>query len=105
MRIALDTLVNNISQYLGLDMENVPDSKKWGSSLQYLREKELINDKEEKVISSIYTVISDGAHKSISITEKDYVRFGRNLVMSICYFIIKKFNSKQGTNLPDLYPF
>lgn len=89
-RIALDTLVVAIAE--NFEMESVTDSKKWGASLHHLKEKGLINCKEESVISSIYTVISDGAHKSIGITEEDYVRFGRNLVMSICYFIIKKFN-------------
>jgi len=104
-RIALDILVKAIAEYLGLKMESVTDSKKWGVSLHHLKENGLISCKEEDVISSIYTVISDGAHKSIGITEEDYVRFGRNLVMSICYFIIKKFNAKSGTNLDESSPF
>ena len=104
-RIARDTLVKAIAEYLGLKMENVTDSKKWGASLHHLKEKGLINCKEEGVISSIYTVISDGAHKSIGITEEDYVRFGRNLAMSICYFIIKKFNAKPSTGLHQSPPF
>lgn len=93
-RIALDTLVKAIAENMDLNLESVTDSKKWGKSLHHLNAKGLINSKEEDVISSIYTVISDGAHKTLGITEKDYARFGRNLVISICYFIIKKFNAK-----------
>lgn len=55
-RIALETLVKNIAEYLGLNMDSFPDSRNWGSSLNYLNEKELISCKEEKVIASIYTV-------------------------------------------------
>ncbi len=91
-RIALETLVRKIAEDSGF---LVTDEKKaWGSSLCYLREKDLINTKEEQTLSSVYTFISDGSHVPLGFTEEEYVRFGRNIATYMCYFVIKLFNGK-----------
>ena len=89
-RIALETLVRAIAKDRGSEINE--SSKAWGKSLSYLQSIGFITNKEEGAISSTYTFISDGAHVPVGFTEEEFSRFGRNLAMSVCYFIIKKFN-------------
>jgi len=89
-RIALETLVRSIAENKGLEI-NEPN-KAWGKSLSHLKKTNFIANKEEGAIASTYTFISDGSHVPVGFTEEEFVRFGRNLAMSVCYFIIKKFN-------------
>jgi len=89
-RIALETLVREIAANKGYSIRN--KNKAWGESLAYLIESSFISRKEEGSIASIYTFISDGSHIPVGFTEEEFARFGRNLVTSVCYFIVKKFN-------------
>jgi len=89
-RIALETIVRTIASTHGI--ENAIDSKAWGKSLLHIRNAGFLTSKEEDAIASTYTFISDGAHIPVGFTEEEFVRFGRNLAMAMCYFIIKKFN-------------
>lgn len=89
-RIALETIVRAIARTRGLD--NDQDSKAWGKSLSHIRADGFLTNKEENAIASTYTFVSDGAHIPIGFTEEEFVRFGRNLAISMCYFIIKKYN-------------
>lgn len=91
-RIALETLVREIAKHYDLDIDE--DSKAWGKSLLYIKDKGFITNKEESAIASTYTFISDGTHIPVGFTEEEFVRFGRNLAMSVCYFVIKKFNGE-----------
>ena len=91
-RIALETIVREVAKHYNLDTDE--DTKAWGRSLSHLKNKEFITNKEESAIASTYTFISDGAHIPVGFTEEEFVRFGRNLAMSVCYFVIKKFNGK-----------
>ncbi|WP_431065249.1 hypothetical protein [Methylotuvimicrobium sp.] len=95
-RVALETLIRSIA--LSKGMERMEGAKAWGRSLGYLSEVDFINKKDESAISSIYTLISDGAHVPLGFTEQEYVRFGRNLVISMCYYIVKLF---RGNNMPN----
>lgn len=89
-RIALETIVRTIATTHGL--ENNQGSKAWGKSLSHIRGKGVLTTKDENTISSTYTFISDGAHIPVGFSEEEFVRFGRNLAMAMCYFIVKKFN-------------
>jgi hypothetical protein len=89
-RIALETLVINIAENNGFQKST--ESKIWGQSLDYLLRTNFINKKENDAISSVYTLLSDGTHIPLGFTDEEYVRFGRNLAISMCYFIIKIFN-------------
>ena len=64
------------------------ERKAWGDSLAHLKRINFLNEKEEKIIASIYSFVSEGAH--IPFTEEEYTRFGRNLITSMCYFISNK---------------
>lgn len=90
-RIALETLVRSIAEEKGF--QSSANSKAWGLSLAYLANNGFINKKEECAISSVYTFISDGAHVPLGFTAEEFARLGRNLVTSVCYFIIKRFNA------------
>jgi len=89
-RVALETIVRAIARSRGLEIEQ--DSKAWGESLLHIKSTGFVTNKEEDAIASTYTFISDGAHIPVGFTEEEFTRFGRNLAMSVCYFIIKKFN-------------
>ena len=89
-RIALETLVRSIAENKGFQINTA--SKGWGSSLSYLQANGFITKKEEVALSSAYTFISEGSHVPVGFTEEEFVRFGRNLVTSMCYFVIKIFN-------------
>lgn len=95
-RIALETMIRSIAEHKGLQI-NEPN-KAWGKSLSHLKSTEFITNKEEGAIASTYTFISDGSHVPVGFTEEEFVRFGRNLAMSVCYFIIKKFNGTYNAN-------
>jgi hypothetical protein len=89
-RIALETILREIAKFK--NFETTGDDKLWGKSLSYLKNIGFITSKEESAIASTYTFISDGAHIPVGFTEEEFARFGRNLAMSVCYFIIKKLN-------------
>lgn len=89
-RIALETIVRAVAKLKNL--ETTEDNKAWGKSLSHLKTTGFITTKEESAIASTYTFISDGAHIPVGFTEEEFVRFGRNLAMSVCYFVIKKLN-------------
>ncbi len=89
-RIALETIIRSIAEHKGAQISE--PNKAWGKSLSHLKNSNFISSKEESAIASTYTFISDGSHIPVGFTEEEFVRFGRNLAMSVCYFIIKKFN-------------
>lgn len=92
-RVALETLVREIAIQKSFNV-HVNDTKVWGNSLRHLKETSFFNEKEEGAVASIYTFISEGAHKPLGFTDEEFVRFGRNLAISACYFIVKKLNGE-----------
>ena len=91
-RIALETIVRNKVE----DETNTNES--WGRSLNILKADNFISNDEEKAIASTYTFVSDGSHIPLGFTNEEYSRYGRNLIMTVCYYIIKKQN---GNNTED----
>ena len=91
-RIALETIIRNKV----IDKYNKDEN--WGKSLSILKKDNFITNNEEESFSSIYTLVSDGSHKPLGFTHEEYTRYGRNLIMTICYYIIKKYNSED-TNI------
>lgn len=87
VRISLETLVKNITLVL------TKIDSKWGPSLAELKKYGFIEEDEEKALASTYTYVSDGSHIPLGFTEEEYARFSRNLTLSTCYYVIKKYNS------------
>lgn len=95
-RITFETIIRNKVE------DDTGTNVSWGRSLNILRGNGFITENEEKTLSSIYTLVSDGSHKPMGFTDEEYARYGRNLIMTTCYYIIKKQNSSNTTNIPDL---
>ena len=70
----------------------------WGKSLNILKANGFITNDEEQAIASTYKFVSDGSHIPIEFTREEYARYGRNLIMTVCYFIIKKQNVSNRTS-------
>lgn len=92
-RIALETLAREIArkwriQHLGNFRED-----KWGEILAYLHKADFITKKEEEGLAGVYGFVSAGAHAPIvdSVNE-EMTRLGRNLVISMCYFFVKRYS-------------
>jgi hypothetical protein len=86
-RIALETIIRNKVEDENGTIET------WGRSLNILKANSFLTNSEEQAISSTYTYVSDGSHIPLGFTEEEYARYGRNLLMTVCYYIIKKQNS------------
>lgn len=84
-RIVLETIVKAIAE----NKFNYKDT--WGRSLGKLKFEGFINQYEEDAIATTYTLVSNGSHIPLGFTDEEYSRYGRNLIMSICYYIVKRY--------------
>lgn len=91
-RIAIETIVRNKVE------DEMGTNENWGRSLSILKANGFITQNEENALSSIYTLVSDGSHKPLGFTDEEYSRYGRNLIMTTCYYIIKKQNDNNTTD-------
>lgn len=91
-RIALETLVKSVASELGARPEQ---SEKFGTALAYLAAANFLDKGQEKSVSGNYLLVSAGVHRTIGFSEKEYVRFGRHLALSSCYFIVKMWNGSR----------
>ena len=91
IRIALETLVREIAYTTGFTTTKIGNT--WGPSLAHLRTSGFITPKEEQALASVFTFISDGAHVPLGFSQEEFVRLGRNMCSSMCYFVIKKYNA------------
>lgn len=90
-RIALEQFVRGAAQAAS----GVP-LQKWGDCLLALRSNSLISQSDEQTIAAIYTFVSPGAHRPISIDEEEFARIGRNLVLGFLYFLCQTYRSRTG---------
>lgn len=91
IRIALETLVREIALEKGFTTTRTGNT--WGPSLAYLKTNGFIDQKDESALSSVFTFISNGSHIPLGFSQAEYVRLGRNMCTSMCYFVIKKYNA------------
>lgn len=92
-RVALQTLATSIAKARQDTHPGNFDDSKWGEIVNYLRTSEFINSKEEKGLTGVFSFISPGAHIPIGFAEQEFVRLGRSLALSMCYFLVKCWNS------------
>jgi hypothetical protein len=88
-RIALETLVKDITEVRHFIPNNHSGEYKWGHCLQWLRQASFISVKQEEGLSGVYTFISHGLHNPIGLDEAEVARLGRTLSLNMCYFLIK----------------
>jgi len=91
-RVALQTLVTSISRVNQSTRPAGFDESKWGQVLAHLRTCGLVTEEEEKGIAGVFTFLSPGAHTPVGLSEMESVRLGRSLVVSMCYFLAKRYN-------------
>ncbi|MBM7073109.1 hypothetical protein JQC92_13910 [Shewanella sp. 202IG2-18] len=91
IRIALETLVREIALEKGFTTTRAGNT--WGPSLGHLESCGFIDKKDENALSSVFTFISNGAHIPLGFSQAEFVRLGRNMCTSMCYFTIKKYNA------------
>lgn len=91
-RISLETIIRNKIE------DETTTNESWGRSLNILKANGFISTDEEKAIASTYTFVSDGSHIPLGFTNEEYSRYGRNLIMTVCYYIIKKQNGNNTKN-------
>lgn len=91
IRIALETLIREVAFAQGFTTSRSGNT--WGPSLAYLKGNYFITQQEEQALSSVFTFISNGAHVPLGFSHEEFVRLGRNLCSSMCYFVVKKYNA------------
>lgn len=82
-RLALETLVREIVS------EKFGEEKDWQGAISVLEKHKFLNEKEGWLIKNTYGFISEACHQALK--NEEYARFGRNLAMSMCYYLIKKY--------------
>lgn len=92
IRIALETLVREIACSKGFSSPT-GSGNIWGPSLAYLKSVGFIDKNEEKTLASVFTFVSNGAHIPLGFSHEEFVRLGRNMCSSMCYFVVKKYNA------------
>lgn len=81
-RVLLENIVKDL---VGID------DIRWGDALSRLRtDNDFIDQEEENVLSSFYTFVSDGSHQILGFSDEEYARYARNLIISACYYLMKK---------------
>lgn len=82
-RLALETLVRKIVS------EKFGEEKNWQGAISVLKSHNFLNENEGWLIKNTYGFISEACHQALK--NEEYARFGRNLAMSMCYYLIKKY--------------
>lgn len=92
-RVALETLAKAIAKKRQASHSGSFDERRWGQVLAYLRTSGFVNEKEEKAVAGVFGLVSEGAHSPVGLTEQEMVRLGRNFILGMCYFLVKRYNS------------
>ena len=92
-RIAIETLAKSMALHRQSTHPAQYNPSSWGSVLSYLKTSGLITVNEEKGLAGVYGFISAGSHRHVGLSEMEMARLGRNLVASMCYFLIKLHNN------------
>ena len=100
-RLALETLGKTIGESI---LPNAPQRDfgdiKWGTLISDLLKDEFIeNTSQEAGLTGVYSFVSLAAHKPVGLSEAEFARLGRVLVVGLCHFLIKQFNSRADTML------
>ncbi|UVT20557.1 MAG: hypothetical protein H8K03_01150 [Nitrospira sp.] len=91
-RVALQTLATDIAKGRRVRYPGSFDENLWGQVLAYLRTSDLISKREEDGLSGVFTFVSPGAHSPVGLDEAEMTRLGRSLIVSMCYFLVKRHN-------------
>lgn len=90
-RIALERVAVGMANSIQKESEN--RSMQWGHAIAFLLQSGNISKQEETCLAGVYGFISPGAHVPVDVDEMEFVRMGRNLSFTCCYFLVKRFNA------------
>jgi hypothetical protein len=88
-RAALQTLATSIATAIWRQRGGDLNPRRWGSVIGYLRVSGTIPPAVEEGLTGVFTLLSDGAHVPIRLTEADRTRLGRRLALTMCLFLAK----------------
>jgi hypothetical protein len=92
-RVALQTLATGIARQRRGEGSSQFDECKWGQVLAFLRISGFLDKKEEDTLAGVFGFVSDGSHIPVGLTEQEMVRLGRTLIVGMCFFLVKRYNS------------
>ena len=92
-RVSLQALATSIAQARLAGHPATFNSAKWGEVVAYLRTSSFITLQDERGLTGVFSFVSPGSHTPIGFTEQEFARLGRTLVISFCYFLVKRWNS------------
>ena len=99
-RVALQTLATSVARQQHARARNEThrtfDERKWGQVVAYLRASGVITDDQEQGLTGVFGFLSPGAHTPIGFNEQEFTRLGRSLAVTMCYFLVKRFNAGAG---------
>ena len=98
-RVALETTAASIAEKWNQSHPQNYDTSKWGQVLAFLRNTNLITEKEEKGLAGVYGFVSPGAHEPIGLEDIEMARLGRSLTVGMIYFLITRYVEKDRLNL------
>jgi len=92
-RIAVETLCRDIAAIYHGKNGGEYNEALFGSIVTYLRLQGFLAKPEEAGLTGIYTLASQGAHRPMGFTEEEWTRLGRNMLISVAFYVVKKFNA------------
>lgn len=90
-RVALETLAGDVAAHT-VSLQQIPatyNSSKWGEVLAFLRSSGEITVEEEKGLAGVFSFLSPGAHRPVSIPQDQMTRLGRSFALNMCWFLLK----------------
>lgn len=91
-RVALETIALAIAQ---TDSDESAGARKWGSVIAQLRSTDFITTEEERGLAGVFGFVSSGSHRPIGLSEEEMTRLGRHLVLSMCWFLTRRFLARR----------
>ncbi|MBI3546741.1 MAG: hypothetical protein HY081_09160 [Gammaproteobacteria bacterium] len=93
IRVALETLARAIAITRQASGSPSYDQTKWGVVVSFLKQVGFITQEEEKGLAGVYSFVSPGSHRPLSISEEQMARLGRSLALGMCWFLVKSYQS------------
>ena len=92
IRTPLESLVKAIAEKTNQDRGDGRQLGSWGSSLSYLRSVDFVNSKDEALLSSTYSLLSE-LHRPVYLSEKEMTKYARSLGLSAIWYISNIYNN------------
>src|SRR5258708_4514829 len=92
-RVALESIAREIAPHQFHADPPEYDPAKWGSIVAHLRNRKFFSLEEERGLVGVYAFLSPGTHRPVGLTEDEACRLGRSLALSMCWYLVKRYQS------------